>query len=737
MHITFVSTFTPRKCGIATYTHDLAEALQEQRVVVSIAALDTKSLNLEYPEIVSIKIEEGLLADYIKAAEEINESSSDIIHIQHEFGIFGGEDGEYILEFAKALTKPFIVTFHTILAAPNPNQKRIMQELTRLSRAVIAMKEIGLDRLINIYAANQRDINIIYHGVPNMNYLSKSDIRKKLGLEKKFVIMSSNLISRNKGFEYVIKALPQIVKKIPEVVYIIIGETHPNVKRIEGESYRNELQQLTTDLDVTKHVVFVNEYVSLDRLKEYFVAADIFTTPYLDPEQITSGTLAYAIGAGKVCIATPYIYAKSLLKSNRGIIIPFRNDAEFSKNVIYIHSNSQKRRLFEKNARTLGKQMHWPYIAKKHNSLYKSILRTNGSLRKATLKFIKQQIDTTYLFTLTDTVGIAQHTSLRIPNSRHGYSTDDNARALIVAISLYKKTHSPQLFALVKAYLGFLFFAQEESGKFHTFLRAGTEWTDAGNISDAFAKALWGLGFFLYSHPTSPFAVNADQMFRRALNQVHNIESIRTISFTILGLHYYHKAFAEQKDSADSAYVALEHLANVLVEAYNKNSSVEWEWFEKEATYDNFRIPQALFLAYITTKNKSYKTIAEKSLNFLLLWNYNATGGYFDFIGQDGWLVQGKGKAFLDQQPLEAASAVSCLIIAYKVTKNKHYLQLAVEAFSWFLGKNRNHASLLDKLTGGIYDGLTITGVNENEGSESIICFLIAQLELQEMVKKD
>ncbi len=737
LRITFISTYPPRKCGIATYTRDLVEQLQKQNNSVEIIALNNKKEGFNYPSIVTSTIEKDNRKDYLVTAKRINASDMDIVHIQHEYGIFGGSDGEYILDFARALKKPFVVTFHTTLKTPSQRQMFIIRELTRLSHGVITMKEIGKDRLTSIYGLNGRDISIIFHGVPDMDHLQKEEMKNKLGFSGRFILMTSNLISSNKGIEYAIQALPAIFKKIPQVLLLIVGETHPQVKEQEGEVYREALQKLVKQLGVEKHVRFVNQYLPIDTLKEYFASADVVITPYFDAEQITSGTLAYAIGAGKVCIATPFIYAKNMLKNNRGILVSFKDAGEIASEVLAIYAHPRKRKTLEKRAYTFGKQMRWPKIAKKHSVLYKSLLQKEQNREKVVMSYIKNPIDIAYLSAITNTIGILQHTHESIPDTRFGYSTDDNARALITVSALYKKNPSQQLLSLLKGYLGFLYFAQEENGKFHTFLGADNKWLDSETVNDAFGKAVWALGFFLYSCPDSPFAASANTMFRKTLVHLPFITSIRTVAFVMLGLYFYHAAFEDQKDTADIAYNLLKRLAGFLVEKYNQEKQNDWQWFEKTVTYDNFRLPQALFLAYLATKENKYKIIAEKTLAFLLDCNYDKERNFFDFIGQDGWFVKGKKKADFDQQPLEPAAAVNTLVLAYEVTQKKIYLDKAIESFAWFFGKNRNHITMINELTRGIYDGLTPVGVNENQGSESIICFLLAHIDLQGAIKKD
>lgn len=736
MNIAFISSYVPRKCGIATYTRDLAEELIRQKHRIRIFAMENASMNISYSEIVQQKIRQNELVDYVKAAEVLNKSDADIIHIQHEFGLFGGNDGEFILTFVRLLQKPFIITYHTILQTPSINQRYIMQELSRQSSGVIVMEPIAKDRLINNYDVAQQKIHMIYHGVPSIEGIRKKDAKIKLHLEGKFIIIVNNLIARNKGYEYVIQALPSVVKIIPQILFIIIGETHPLVKLSEGESYREELDTIAIKLEVRKYIQFINRYITLDELRLYLSATDIYITPYLDPEQITSGTLSYAIGVGKSCISTPFIYAKNMLSDNRGILVPFRNSKAIAHSIIDLFCNTQKRKTIEKNAEKLGRKMHWDKVAQKHIAEYNEVVVDVRKIEALARRLINKKVNLNHLEFLTDNMGLLQHTHYAIPERRFGYSTDDNARALIIVSGLYHKNKTIKLFQFMKLFISYLHLAQESNGKFHTFLNFQHHWVDTEDIADPYGKSIWGLGYFLYICPETVFSQSVDMMFRTSLQHSQSITNLRTAAYSILGLYYYFKRFEGEKESAEIALEKIIQLADSLVAMYKKYADEKWHWFEPNITYDNFRIPQALFAAYLITKNEQYRDIAKETIEFLILTNYNRGLNCFDFIGQNGWYVKGKEKAVYDQQPLEAAAAIDAFLFAYRVTKQKRYITLALVSFEWFIGKNRNKVSLLDERTGGVYDGLTPRGINQNEGAESLVCFLIAQFNLKEMLKK-
>ena len=596
------------------------------------------------------------------------------------------------------------------------------------------MEEIAKDRLIHIYGINPEDISVIFHGVPGIDDISKKYAKTKLDLEDKFVILSSNLISRNKGLEYAISALPKVIQKIPNIKLLIVGETHPIVKLQEGEVYRNKLEALVRALNLSSYVYFKNEYISLDQLRLYLAASDICITPYLDPQQITSGTLAYAIGSGKACISTPYIYAQHILADNRGVIVPFHDKNAIASAIIDLYSKTAKRREIEKKARIYGLKMRWSSVANRHNEIYKDIFKKNVNLTKNLNKNIEKMPDTQYLDFLTDSVGVLQHTYFFLPEVRFGYSTDDNARALIIASSMYKKTKNKHYLHLIKTYLGFLRLAQEKNGKFHTLLNFQRQWTDTEDIADPYGRSMWAIGYTLFILPNNLFSRTLDEMFRHSMQQIEQIRDLRCVANTIIGLYYYIQAFETQKDSVFRAINYVKILSEILVENYNTHK--EWEWLEDSMTYDNFRLPHALFCAFLITHDKSYKNIAEKTLSCVLKYNYNFCNNYFDFIGQNGWLEKNGVKAEYDQQPLEAAGAVEAFVFAYFTTNKSFYLKKAHEAFTWFFGNNRNNAPLVKDEKDGVCDGLTKTGVNENKGAESIVCFLIAWLCLQDISKK-
>lgn len=758
MDITFISSYTPRKCGIATYTRDLVIEALEQGNQVSIIAMENPAILHTYDPPVAHTINQHSNKDYIEIAKKINTSSTEMVHIQHEFGLFGGTDGDYILSLARTLTRPLIVTLHTVLLTPSESQKYVISELARLSRKVIVMDKLAKVRLQNVYGLNPSDITIILHGAPLVVKTNSLEAKKSINLSGAFIMLANNLLSRNKGIEYGIDAVAKIIKDIPNLIFLIVGETHPIVKNEEGESYRNELISQVKKLGLEKNVIFKNEYVSTETLKILLSAADVYITPYLDPQQISSGALSYAIGAGKACIATEYVYAKEMLSNNKGIIVPFRDSDSISEALIDIHNNPQKKHQLETKTSVVSKEMSWSRVAQKHIQLYKKTFLEENSIQERGQDFIKAPINISYLTHLTNNIGVVQHANTTFPDVKYGYSTCDNARALIVVSQIFKKHRSDEFTRLIKVYSDFLNLAQEPDGKFHTFLDSKKTWSDPAGVTDAYGRGMWGLGFHLYANKDHSLSKSIRAIFEKSMKQLPNIIDIRTAAYAILGLYYYilayeqssstnkqsfstnKQSFSTNRDDAAISQKAIKHLrilGGFLKDSYEKNHQENWDWFEDVITYDNFRIPQALFAVFLITHDPIVLEIATSSLKFITDCNFDKEKGYFDFIGQGGWYGKEMIKANYDQQPLEAAGAVEANIFASKATKDPLYIDEGILAFEWFFGNNRNHRSIYDANSKGVSDGLTLRGVNVNQGAESIICFLISALALQENMLKD
>ncbi len=723
--VLYLGTFPPRECGIATFTKDLVNAIDKKynpAMKSEVLAINDNGSNIyNYGKKVTFQIDETNIESYVNIANKINEREDiKIVCIQHEFGLFGGIYGDYLLQFLDAIKKPVVITFHSVIPKPDENRKKLVQSIFGKVNAVIVMAKESIHIFKEDYGVNTDKLYLIHHGVPQVTLNSKK-MKETLNLKNKIILSTFGLINRGKGIEYVIEALPNIVKKYPEVLYLIIGETHPQVRKKEGESYRNKLRKLVYDLGLKNNVKFYNKYLTLKEIVAYLRATDVYISPSLDANQIVSGTLSYALGCGKAIISTPSIYAKEVLSEERGILVDFQNPKSIEKAIDDILSNNYLREKLEKNAYDLGRKMIWPNVAADYLRAFNKITKLREDVVK---KYPSIKISS--IITLTDDTGIIQHAKHSIPYRKSGYTLDDNARALIVATKYFNLYKSRQSLKLINKYLSFVHYVQKENGIFHNLLSYDKKFLDKVGSEDSFGRALWACGYVISSKVHDNIKATAKFIVDNALKSFNRIHSLRSRAFVIIGLYYYHKQY-KSEDLVDKVKV----LANSLVKFYKANSSKNWKWFEPCLTYSNSKLPEALFLAYYMTKNKEYLKIAKESLNFLS--NISFIDGKFVPIGNKGWHYKDKKRAIFDQQPIDVGSIVQTYLVAYKITKKEDYYKNAVLAFNWFLGKNSLNLMVYDEASGGCFDGLTKEGINLNQGAESTISYLLARLNLEEV----
>ena len=723
--VLYVGTYVPRECGIATFTTDLirATARKFNPVLKSevLAINDTGNNFYNYNEKVRLQIDESSIKDYLDAANEINQREDiKIINIQHEFGIFGGNYGEYLIPFLDAIKKPVVITLHTVIPNPDEARREVTRSIINKASAVVVMASSAKKILNEDYGIyNNNKVFHIHHGVPQVPFSSKN-AKKKINLENKLILSTCGLLSRGKGIEYVIKALPALVKKFPELIYLVIGETHPQVRKREGESYRNMLAKLVDDLGLRNNVRFYNKYMTLKEITTYLSASDIYISSALDENQIVSGTLSYALGCGKAIIATPTAYAKEVLSKNRGILVGFRDFKSVETAINELLTNTNLKKNLEKNAYQLGRKMIWPNVAAEYLRVFNKVI----DLREDVIKKFPA-IKLNHIISMTDNVGIIHHAKHSIPNRKTGYTLDDNARALIAAAKHYSIFKSQQSLKLVNIYLSFIHYAQTENGRFHNLFDYEKRPLDKEGSEDSFGRTLVACGYVVSSKLHENIKATAKFVFDNAVKSVERLNSLRAKAFSIIGLYHYYKRY-KHADILDKAKT----LADGLVHAYDANSSGEWKWFEPYLTYSNSKIPESLFLAYLMTKDKKYLEIAKKTIDFLS--NTLIVDGKLMLIGNKGWYHKGGERALYDQQPVDAASMVQTLLIAHKITKKKSYYSNAVLAFNWFLGKNSLNQMMYDEVAGGCFDGLSEETINLNQGAESTISYLLARLNLEE-----
>ena len=724
-NILYISTFPPRECGIATFTKDLSGAMNKKfnpLAKSTVAAINNESTDLyHYKNQVTHQIAATNIEDYIALADKINQNEQiKLVHIQHEFGIFGGEYGNHLIPLLQVVKKPIIMTFHSVLPKPNKKLKHIVQFLLKNTKAVIVMNELSKTILQEQYQKGKTKIFVIPHGIPQVPFDSGSKAKQKLGLEGKIVLLTFGLLSRGKGVEYVLKSLPEVVKRFPNTLYLIIGITHPLIRKQEGETYRNFLKQEVEKLGLKNNVKFYNKYLPLKEIISYLKATDIYLCPTLNQAQSVSGTLSYALGCGRPVISTASSYAKNMVTSERGILVPPGEPKAITKAVLFLIENPKLRYRLARTAYTETRHMTWPNVARSHFELYQKYadLFREEKLPPLTLKHLK---------TLTDSFGIIQFAKNIRPDFSSGYCVDDNARAMIVTSQYWPRSKNRQILGLLQTYLRFLKFTQKPNGVFVNFVNDKKMLQHAELAEDAQGRAIWSLGYLL-SQDNIPAQIKnqAEVIFKKAIPTIKLMKSPRAIAFVISGLCFYGKKHPEAKYKN-----TLKKLADSLINNFRVAASKNWAWFENSLTYSNSKLPEALFDAYLATNEKKYLKIAEKSLRFLI--NITFDKKYFSPIGQNGWYFQDGKRAFFDQQPEDASSMVQTLIMAHQTTKKEMYKDCAQRAFSWFLGKNYLNQAVYDEATGGCYDGLGKNSLNINQGAESTISYLLARLAMENL----
>jgi len=734
--IAFVGNYLPRQCGIATFTTDLCEAIAEEYKATRCIALpvnDTEA-GYDYPDRVRFELTEKDIESYRRAADFLNINNVDVVSLQHEYGIFGGRAGSHILALLRELRMPIVTTLHTILRNPDPDQRRVMQEITALSDRLVVMSEQGSTLLQEVFAVPQDKIDVIPHGIPDLPFVDPSFYKDLFGVEGKTVLLSFGLLSPNKGIENVIAALPAILDRQPNVMYFVVGATHPHVLRTEGETYRLSLQWLAREKGVEANVVFYNRFVALEELVQFISAADIYVTPYLDAAQSTSGTLAYTLGAGKAVVSTPYWYAEEMLAEDRGALVPFRDPHALAEQVIALLENEAGRHAMRKRAYIFGRDMIWPQVARRY---VQSFERARAERRHfAAAEFAVQPLDKRppdvpplrleHLHRLTDGTGILQHAAFTIPDYQQGYTTDDNARALLVS-ALLDELGNKEANALATRYLAFLWYAfNAETKHFRNFMDYQHHWLEDAGSDDCHGRALWALGTILGRLSSSTLHAMAGQVFQQSLPSIRETTSPRAWAFAVLGIHEYLTRFDGDRRAAQ----VREELAGRLLDLYQENRRDDWRWFENSLSYCNAALPHALLLCGQSMSNAVMLEAGMESLHWLIdVQRPEGVAGHFVPIGSNGFYPQGGERARFDQQPVEAQATVSACLAAYRISSEKFWHAEAQSAFEWFLGRNDLNLPVYDPTTGGCRDGLHPDRPNENQGAESTLAFLQALLE--------
>ncbi len=738
--IAFLGDYVPRKCGIATFTSDLLTAVAAEYPrceCFSVPVNDVKG-GYDYPDVVRFEIEEQDLASYQRAADFLSIGNVDIVCVQHEFGIFGGPAGRHLLALLRELRMPVVTTLHTVLSEPSPDHRRVMQELIARSTRLVVMAERGRRMLQEVHQVPEAKIDLIPHGIHDIPFVDPNYYKDQFGVEGRMVLLTFGLLSPNKGIEQVLNALPAILAEFPEVVYVVVGATHPNELREHGESYRLGLERLAKKNKVDRNVIFYNRFVELEELKEFIGAADLYITPYLNEAQITSGTLAYAFGAGKAVISTPYWHAAELLADDRGVLVPFGDAQAMGRAVTDLLREDTRRHAMRKNAYKLGREMIWSSTARRYWRSFE-LARLEGSAlsRKsfATKTLAQQPSDLPdlaldHLSRMTDSTGIFQHAVLTVPNFSEGYCTDDNARAFILAVLLDELEEDPaRVRSLCTTYAAFLIHAFDLATKrFHNHLSFDRRWLDPQGSEDCHGRALWALGVGAGRSPHRSFQVMAGQLFVQGLAVVTEFTSPRAWAFTLLGIHEYLRRMSGDRQVHQSR----EALTARLMDLFDRSRRPDWPWFEDELTYDNAKLAHALIVSGHATEQPDVFQRGIEALRWLAEVQ-TSDNGHLQPIGSNGFYRRGGTRALFDQQPIEAQAMVSACLEAYRATSDSWWYGQAHRAFDWFLGWNDLGLELYSPNTGGCRDALHVDRVNENEGAESTLAFLLALAEMRIM----
>jgi len=740
--VAVIGNYLPRQCGIATFTSDLVEGLSAEAPDVNCwaAAMNDKPDGYAYPEKVRFEINQHRLADYGVAAQFLNISQTDIVCVQHEYGLFGGPAGSHLLKLLGELRMPVVTTLHTVLEQPASEYHDVMCKLADLSDKLVVMSYKAIDLLHDIYGVPKEKIVFIHHGIPDMPFIDPSFYKDKFDVEGRKVLLTFGLLSPNKGIETVLQALPAVLEKHPDVAYIVLGATHPHILKSDGDAYRIMLQQLVHKLDIDEHVIFQNRFVELKELCEFLGLSDVYITPYLEEAQITSGTLAYAMGTGKAVISTPYWYASEMLGTNRGRIVPFHDPETMAGQIIDLLDNDVERHAMRKRAYLFTREAVWKEVSRNYLQIFRTVQLSrirNPRPRhsyveniKAITKFELPEIKLDHLKAFTDDTGILQHANYTIPDCSHGYCTDDNARALLVTamVQKYLPTNDLGLNLLSGHYLRFILYAYDEkSGRFRNFMTYARQWVDEIGSEDAHGRALWSLGKAVAFLQNPGYIAMSTTLFNKALRAAEQFHSPRAVAFSLMGIHAYLDSFSGDSDVRRIR----DDLAERLFDRFVNNGTDDWPWLENTLNYANGKLPHALLLSGVRMQRNDMIEKGLQSLQWLI--DIQIRDNHFVPIGSNGGYERGCTRARFDQQPIEANAMIEACVEAYDITQDKSWFDHTVMCFNWFLGHNDLNLPLYDAKTGGCRDGLMADGINQNEGSESSLAWLLSLMTLQKL----
>ncbi len=734
-----LGSYVPRRCGIATFTKDLRDALAANgdKTRTLVLAMDDVPGGYPYPDEVRFQIQANRVQDYATAADLLNINQIDVAIVQHEFGIYGGPAGAHLLAFMRRLRMPIITTLHTLLTDPNEEQAAVMSEIISASDRLAVMSQGAMDILRSVYSVPAAMIAVIPHGIPDVPFVDPTFYKDQFGLEGRRVLLTFGLISPGKGIETAISALPEIVKDHPEVVYVILGATHPNIVKREGQAYLASLERLAEKLGVRENVVFHNRYVTLEELCGYLGACDVYVMPYLGKSQIVSGTLAYAMGTGKAVVSTPFAYAQEMLADGRGGLFPFGDAGALARQVKEFLGDRIAANAIRKKAYMYCRPMVWKEVGYRYIQLAGEILLDRAEAPRPALRQrppmpqvgTLQDINVSHLLTLTDETGLMQHATYAVPDRTHGYCTDDNARALVAAIMYADLTNDDSLSRATNTYMSFLHHAFDPATRrFRNFMTYNRHWVSEPGAEDVHGRAMWALGQVVALAPNDAILSFSSRLFFSGLEMLESFTSPRAWAFALVGIHSYLERF-----SGDAyARRIRASLASRLYDLFRRNVGDDWPWCEDTTTYDNAKLPHALILSGKWLQDDAMLAQGLTSLEWLVRLQVSDSG-VVSLIGNQGWMSRSGGRARFDQQPVEALALVQACAEAFRCTQERVWAERARICLGWFLGSNDTESVLCDYATGGCRDGLHADGPNLNEGAESTLAWLLSLLTIHQL----
>ncbi|MFH1296910.1 MAG: glycosyltransferase [Bacteroidota bacterium] len=731
MKIICIGNYPPRKCGIATFTENLVQSIltsaetHKKDVEIEVIAMNEPGQRYDYPPIVSHALDDSDKENYLRAAEYINQSGATICLLQHEFGIFGGNSGLLILTLLKQVNIPIITTLHTVLEQPSFHQKEVIKKIGMYSDKLVVMSKLAIDFLIYHFDLPREKIIQIEHGVPDFQLFRTNDPGKSGIFKDKKTLLTFGLINRNKGIETIIKALPEIVKRHPDILFVVLGKTHPHVVKFFGEEYRTYLKKLTRELHLEEHVKFLNRYTTEKDLITYLLSGDIYITPYLNKAQITSGTLSYAVGAGLAVISTPYWHAEELLAENRGILFDFHDHLQLADIVIDLLDHPEKLDRYRNNAFNYGCQIAWSKIGNQYLDLFEEVKETKRKQEKERELFDAFHVPEfcfQHVERLTDYTSIIQHSKGCIPNYKTGYCLDDTSRALILSVKAYRRFGDQKYITYIHRYLAYLIYMQNQEGSFKNFLNYNRESSEVSGSDDAYGRAVWALGYLIRFADSDSLFQLAIELFNTSTLRISQLGYSRGFANCILGFYHYIKRFPNQEQPVQ----ILRMMADKLCDCYEQHKRENWEWYEASLTYDNGLLPAALYKAYRLIAHERYLTIADITTRFLESKCFK--NGHLSIIGNKQWFRGGEEIPGFAQQPVDALAMIILYDTIHKIKKDDESLNKIKMCFGWFFGNNDLNLPLYDNETKGCNDGIEELSISQDQGAESIISYLMSWL---------